>query len=299
MSRTLTALFDTRADAEAAKERLKASNVDVSHVHIHDQSSDGFSSAGDYSTDENKGFWAKLKDMTLPEEDRHSYEEGVRRGGCVLTAEVDGDQADEAARILEQSSSVDLDRRIDDWRKSGWDHRPRAASAATAAGMGTAAIMHDRGVRTGLGAKDRTGVEDRNRMGGEQRIPVAEERLQVGKREVDRGHVKVRSYVVDKPVHEEVSLRDENISVDRRPVDRPLTGNEDPFRERTVEMTARGEEAVVGKQAHVREEVIVRKDAGEHVEKIDDTVRQTKVEVEDDRAKGTGQFDRERDTRKL
>lgn len=292
MSRTLTALFDTRADAEAAKDRLKASNVDVSHVHIHDQSSEGFSATGDYSSDENQGFWSKLKGMALPDEDRHSYEEGVRRGGCVLTAEVDGDQADEAARILEQSSSVDLDRRTDDWRKGGWDYRPRAATAATAAGIGTAATAG----RTAM--QDRMGMTDRNRTGGEERIPVAEERLQVGKREVDRGHVKVRSYVVEKPVHEEVSLRDENISVDRRSIDRPLTGNEDPFRERTVEMTARGEEAVVGKQAHVREEVVVRKDAGEHVEKIDDTVRQTKVEVEDDRAKGAGQFDRERGTRK-
>ena len=67
----------------------------------------------------------------------------------------------------------------------------------------------------------------------------------------------------------------------RRAVDRPVTDADDAFRERTVDVTATGEEAVVGKTARVVEEVVVSKTAGERVEQIDDTVRRTDVEVDE------------------
>jgi stress response protein YsnF len=76
-------------------------------------------------------------------------------------------------------------------------------------------------------------------------------------------------------------LRDENVTVERRPVDRSLAGTEDAFRERTVEATERREEAVVNKEARVKEEVVVKKDAQQRTETVSDTVRQTKVEVDD------------------
>ena len=87
------------------------------------------------------------------------------------------------------------------------------------------------------------------------------------------------------PVHEQVRLRDEKINVDRRTVDRPLTDADDAFRERTIDITATGEEAVIGKTARVVEEVVVSKTTGERVEEIDDSVRRTDVEIDED--KGT------------
>ncbi len=73
----------------------------------------------------------------------------------------------------------------------------------------------------------------------------------------------------------------------RRAVDRPLTDADDAFRERTIDVTATGEEAVVGKTARVVEEVVVSKTAGERVEEIDDTVRRTEVEVDEDNISAT------------
>jgi uncharacterized protein (TIGR02271 family) len=116
----------------------------------------------------------------------------------------------------------------------------------------------------------------------EEVIPVVEEQLVVGKREVDRGGVRVRSYVTETPVHEQIRLRNERVNVERRPVDREVAAGDDAFRERTIDMTATGEEAVVGKTSHVVEEVVVSKTADERVEQIDDTVRRTDVEVERD-----------------
>ena len=83
-------------------------------------------------------------------------------------------------------------------------------------------------------------------------IPVVEEELRVGKRDVHQGEVKVKSHVVETPFFEQVNLQQERVSVERRPVDRPLSGNERAFQDRTIEVEQRGEEAVVSKDARVK-----------------------------------------------
>src|SRR5690348_3190656 len=89
---------------------------------------------------------------------------------------------------------------------------------------------------------------------GQWRVTTGgEERLRVGKREVGHGRVRVRSYVVETPVQEQVTLHQERVEIERRPVDRPAAAGDDAFRERTIEATETSEEAVVSKEARVRE----------------------------------------------
>lgn len=120
------------------------------------------------------------------------------------------------------------------------------------------------------------------RSGSEEEIaiPVAEERLVVGKREVERGRIHVRSHVVETPVHEEVRLRDEHVDVERRPVNERVTDTAGLFRDRDVQMTETDEEAVVAKDARVVEEVVVRKSETDRRERVEDSVRRTEVDVE-------------------
>jgi uncharacterized protein (TIGR02271 family) len=265
MSRTVTALFDSRTEAEEAKSRLQSSRIDADRIRIVDQSSGGSGSMQEEPGQQ--GFMASLKELFMPDEDAHAYSEGIRRGGYLVCAQVDEDEADEACRVLEQSNSVDFDSRQDQWRSEGW----QAHSGGSALGMtGGAGATSERSERT---------VE-------EERIPLVEEELRVGKREVARGGARVRSYVRETPVHEEVSLREEHVSVERRPVDETLGRGEldrgsDLLRERTIEMTETAEEAVVDKEARVREEMVVKKTAEERVEQIDETVRRTEVEVDE------------------
>jgi uncharacterized protein (TIGR02271 family) len=276
MSSTITAMFDSRSDAEAAKARLESANVDAEHVHIHDKTSSGHREQG-YSTHEDRGVWDSIKNAFLPDEDRHTYEEGLRRGGVLLTADVDDDRVDEAVRVLEGAGSIDIDDRSSQWRSSGWDY----SAPATGAGVGTGAALGALGANaptTGVGSTEHVGSSER-----EEVIPVVEEQLVVGKRDVNRGGVRVRSYVTETPVHEQIRLRNERVNVERRTVDLPLSAADgDAFRERSIDMTATGEEALVGKNARVVEEVVVSKTAEEHVENIDDTVRKTDVEVDSD-----------------
>jgi uncharacterized protein (TIGR02271 family) len=261
MSRTITALFDTRADADAGRERLLQARLDADHVRIHDKSSIG--TAG-YSSPSNPGMWATIHNAFLPEEDRHIYEEGVRRGGFLLTADVDEDEVDEAVRALEEAhiNTVDIDARASQWKAEGW--APPVAGAAAAGATALAAGK----------LESTTGAQ----AGGETHIPVIEEALVVGKREVERGGVRVRSYVTETPVHEQIRLREERVNVERHPVDRPAGA--DAFREQSIEVRATGEEAVVEKTARVVEEVLVGKEVTQRQENVSDTVRHTEVQVE-------------------
>ena len=60
-------------------------------------------------------------------------------------------------------------------------------------------------------------------------------------------------------------------------------GAAEPFRDRTIEVTATAEEAIVAKEARVKEEIVVGKDTEERTETVSDTVRRTEVEIDDDR----------------
>ena len=118
-------------------------------------------------------------------------------------------------------------------------------------------------------------------------IALYEERLDVGKREVSHGAVRVHSRVVETPVEERVSLHDETVQVDRRPLDRVVSGTDALFQDRTIELEEFVEEAVVSKEVRVVEEVSLRREAHDRTETIRDTVRHTEVEIEDGRV-GTG-----------
>jgi len=115
---------------------------------------------------------------------------------------------------------------------------------------------------------------------GEVAIPVVEEQINVGKREVESGGVRVNTRVEETPVQEQVNLRDEQVSVQRRAVDRPAS--ETDFQQQgTLEVRERDEQAVVAKEARVVEEVVVSKDIEQRTETIQDTVRRTDVDIEE------------------
>ncbi len=116
---------------------------------------------------------------------------------------------------------------------------------------------------------------------GDVTLPVIEERIAVGKRQVDRGGVRVEQRVTERPVEETVSLREEHVTVERRPANQLIDAtNMEAFKEGVIEVTEMGEEAVVSKQARVVEEIVVGKEVTERQETLRDTVRRTDVEVE-------------------
>lgn len=240
------------------------------------------------------GLLGALVDLGVPEEEAGYYAEGVRRGGALVTAHVDDARVSDARRILQSYNPVNIKERAEAWKSAGWtgyskDAKPYTAEQVKAerARYYTPAMttntMNTKTMNTNTMKSGTMNMDAKNLdKGGEITIPVVEEKMNVSKKEVEQGGVRVHKYVQERPVEADVTLREEKVSVDRRPVDRPTTaGIADTFKDTTIEVTQKAEQAVINKEARVVEEVVVRKDVGQRTEKVRDTVRRTDVQVED------------------
>ncbi|MBD0324628.1 MAG: DUF2382 domain-containing protein, partial [Aldersonia sp.] len=149
------------------------------------------------------------------------------------------------------------------------------------------------GAMSGTGSSIATGAAE-----GEIRVPVVEEQLQVGKREVEVGEVEIRRRVVEEQQSVPVTLRREEVNV--REVDtpdRPLRAGEDVFSEETIRVAVRGEEAVVAKETVVTGEVVVEKDVTQEQRTVSDTVRRTEVDFDEHYQQARAAFEQDFTTR--
>jgi uncharacterized protein (TIGR02271 family) len=219
------------------------------------------------------GLIGGLVNAGVPEEEAESYSEGVRRGGTLVTLRTDDARADRAADIMNRHHAIDIDERAATWRQSGWT--PRGATASTTTATTTRPA-------TPAARSDAGRSHDRADETGRAKVPVVEERLEVGKREVRGGGVRVFTHVTERPVSEDITLRQEKVNVERRPVDRPVTDADmrNLNHQQTIEVTETREVPVVNKQARVVEEVVVNKQVEQHKQTVRDTVKHTDVRVE-------------------
>ncbi len=261
---TIVAVYDTAAHADLAVTDLKAANVPADAISVHASNTAGAVS-GAAEAPREKGFWSNLFGGE-PAHDTSVYERSVQGGSTVVTVRAPEEHVASVSRILEAHNPIDID--------------DRAATYGTAAGTTTTTTRET--VATAAPA-----VQPVARAAdGEEAIALSEEQLVVGKRLVDRGSTRVRRFVVEKAVEQDVTLRSEHATIERRPV----SGTVDAaaFTDRVIEVREMDEEAVVGKTAHVAEEVVVKKQASEHVETIHDTVRREDVEIVKEAATTTG-----------
>jgi uncharacterized protein (TIGR02271 family) len=186
---------------------------------------------------------------------------------------------------MKRHGAVEIDKRAAQWRDEGWSGFDSDAThtAFNAFAGGKQKLASD---AEATAEHARLPVEPRpanaaSTASREVAVPVVEEQLQVGKREVERGGVRVQTQVSETPVEENVELREEHVNVERRPVDYTFHGTEsEAFKESLVEIREAYEELVVKKKARVVEEVVVNKDVEQHTETVHETLRRTDVNVE-------------------
>jgi len=247
MTNTVVGFFEDAAKAERARSELVALDIPSADIQIYDRSSSGLTDAVESSPSE-KGYWESFKEaLGFGSADEAYYQEGIKWGGTLVSVRADDSRIEAIADVMDRNGAVDIDKQSLQWKESGW-----TGGASQPAGTAEAGVA----------------------------IPVVEEELKVGKRDVQRGGVRVYRYVTEQPVQETITLRDETVRVERQPADRPVTGNVDLFKEETIELSEVDEEPVVSKQARVVEEVTIFKDVEEHAATIRDTVRRTDVNVE-------------------
>jgi uncharacterized protein (TIGR02271 family) len=291
---TLVALYDDAGAARQVLDELRAAGLPHDRFWISGNAAGTADLGSSRLTDFVRDFGtpeSRVRSLTrlgVPEDDAHLYAEGVRRGGTLLIGEVTNDDVERALAIIERSSPVDLDERGEHYRTAGWS-RYDAGADYTVEQAAEERSLYGSGLRSAAAefreaSQVPPGSQREVGSGEEERIPVVEEQINIGKRAVERGGVRVRTYVRETPVEEQVTLREEHVHVERRPVDRAADSlPPDTFQDRTIEVREKAEEAVVSKTARVTEEVVIRKDVEERVETVRDTVQRTEVEVEDTR----------------
>ena len=241
MAKVVVVMFDSRREAEDAAQDLMDAGFAQSEIDIRSKESTT-AAADDTRRAETTSWWDWLFGES---DDRAYYKEGMDRGGAVLTVTTSEERADRARMVF-----AELGETVE-------------PSAPTVSGI------EAQPPRSSSSHRDQADV-----------IPVVEERLRVGKRQVQGGTVHVYTRVIDRPVEEDVRLREERVRLERRPADRAVEATDDAFRERVIELTESAEEVVVGKEARVVEEVIVGREVSERVETVRDSVRHTEVDLE-------------------
>lgn len=272
MDRRVVGVFDTYEEAEDVARELESEGFRREDINIMSNNT-GTNYSDDTHQGEGRSFGEKVSNFfgslfgdDVDDEERGYYSEAVRRGGAMVAVDTDDDRAERVITIMESHDAVDIDRRADYYRETGY------------AGLNSGAQPYT----TEEAMRDREQYRSRASNEGEINIPVIEEDIEVGKRQVRRGGVRVYNRVTETPVHEDVTLREERVSVDRRPVDRPVSESDvDNLREGVIEVTEMGEEPVVAKRARVAEEVVINKEVAERTETVRDSVRRSDVEVED------------------
>ncbi|HET7622222.1 MAG TPA: DUF2382 domain-containing protein [Gemmatimonadaceae bacterium] len=127
------------------------------------------------------------------------------------------------------------------------------------------------------------------------RIPITEEEMRVGKRQVQAGEVDVRKTVETKHMEQPVTRRREEVEVERRPIqgDQPVTGTAD-FKEGETRIPLMEEEVVVEKRPVAKEEVVIRKHAVEDTENVSADLRKERVDI-DEKGRVRGKMERDHD----
>lgn len=77
------------------------------------------------------GIVGAMIESGVPEKDAHVYAEGIRRGGAVVAAKVEGDKVVTAQSILDNSRRVDINARRDAYTADGWTRFDAAADPYT------------------------------------------------------------------------------------------------------------------------------------------------------------------------
>ncbi|MGB3798391.1 MAG: YsnF/AvaK domain-containing protein [Lewinella sp.] len=263
-NQTVIGVFDTLSQARSARKALiekniKEQSIDVSKYGEHGRRGENY----ERESSKVEGFFDRLFGDDDHDNDRdykrsEAAHDVASRGTVVTVHTTTMEQAKDAAAILDRFGAIDFDDRYNQYQDDSFD-----------------------------ADRNRNQLNDRfGDVDGSQTIEVIKEDVQIGKREVTTGGgVTVRSHVIERPVEETLRLRDEEVFVDRKQVNRPATDAD--FKDRTISVQEKHEEAVVSKEARVTEEITVGKKVTSHDETVRETARETEVDIENDNTRNT------------
>lgn len=245
-NQTVIGIFEKGIDAQLAAQKLESSNISSNNIDISNQSNRD--RMGDADRNESDGVGNFFSSLFGDNDESRKHSEVARKGWIVTVHANSRQEAERAAEILDQSGAIDVD-----------EHSMR--------------MRNEQGASTARGTSPSAGSDTR--------IPIIEEKTNIGKRESEAGGVRLRSRIVERPVEENLRLREEHVTVERNPVNRAANeGDLQSFKEGEMQIRERTEVPIVNKEARVVEEIKVHKDTDVRNETIRSTERKTEVDVD-------------------
>ncbi|RYF66175.1 MAG: DUF2382 domain-containing protein, partial [Cytophagaceae bacterium] len=235
---TVIGVFDDASDAQNAVDQLVSNGFSRDSIDVSAQTSSNYNDSTTTRVDRDDdddnnggigGFFSSL--FGSDSDDSRKYSHVASRGTIVTVHAQSSDEAEQAADLLDEYGAVDVDERATEYGYSSYNQTNdtpnsvdynAASTGVPATGIGATGTGY--GVTDDLtNTSDRLPITDTN---ADQTIKVIEENLEVGKREVERGGVRVRSRIIERPVEESLRLREERVHVQRNPVNRPATADD-------------------------------------------------------------------------
>lgn len=116
---------------------------------------------------------------------------------------------------------------------------------------------------------------------GRERLTRSEEELRVGKQQVKAGEVVVGKHVETERVQHPVTLRREEVVIERRPVAEGARADEHTIGSDELRVPLMREEAVVEKRPVVKEEIVIGKKVVEDQQTVEAEVRREEFDIND------------------
>lgn len=259
---TVVAAFDTGSHARAAVNALKSAGFHEADISVMDRNQVGVDSGA--WTGMRPGFWQRLFGNDVFQHEAVVYDRTVDRGGAVVSVRVPDYEVAHATGILDLHRPID----IKDRALTGGAPAERVEGAVAATAIKPLAAAQKVAVTPALAAAH------------DQVLRLAEEQLQVGKRMIETGKTRVRRYVTERDVAQDVTLHEEHAEVLRRAVTDPKYLTDVDWADRSIEVVETAEQALVNKTARVVEEVTLQKIGSDHVQTLHEKVRRQQVEIE-------------------
>jgi uncharacterized protein (TIGR02271 family) len=112
-------------------------------------------------------------------------------------------------------------------------------------------------------------------------VPLSEEEVNVGKRAVSAGDIKIHKKTATEQVNVPVELKREDAVIERVPAQEMQEGGKEPFQDEHVEVPLSREEPVVEKKTHLTGGVRVRKTEGTEQRTVQENVRREEGDVDE------------------
>jgi len=261
---TLVAAFDTKEHATAAVNALKAGGFHSDDISIFDESRLAAGKTIFGTEPGHRGLWQRLFGDDINRHEATVYGDTVSEGGTVVSVRVPQDQVAQASGILDLHHPINV------------HDRAVTAGVAPAAHV-EAAAKAIAGVP--LAVKQSVAVTPKLAEVHGDTLRLAEEQLQVGKKQIETGRTRVRRFTTERDVEQEVTLHDEHAEVLRKAISQPTELADVDWADGELEVTETKEQALVNKTARVVEEVSLRKKGDDHVETIHEKLRRQEAEV--------------------